>query len=175
MSAVSQPTIDPKILRGAFSLFPSGVAALAAIVGEQKHVLLASSFTVGASLDPPLVAFFVQKSSSTWPSLSQAKRIGVSVLSIDHAHQCRQLSGRDKSTRFDGIKTGATTTGAIRIEGAAVWFECSVFDAYAAGDHDVVLLLVHHLQIEEEAAPLIFHGSRFTQLAVAPTAALMAR
>jgi flavin reductase (DIM6/NTAB) family NADH-FMN oxidoreductase RutF len=171
MPLASHPAIDPKILRGAFSRFPSGVAALAATVDGQKHVLLASSFTVGASLDPPLVAFFVQKSSSTWPSLSRAKRIGVSILSIDHAHQCRQLSARDRSTRFDGTRSSSTISGAIQIEGAAVWFECSVFDVHAAGDHDVVLLCVHGLEVEEQVAPLIFHGSRFTGLAREPAIA----
>lgn len=165
--------IDPKRLREAFGHFPSGVAALAAVVDEQRHVLVASSFTVGVSLNPPLVAVFVQKSSSTWPALCSAERIGISILGADHSQTCRQLSGRDKSTRFDGVETISTAGGALRIEGAAAWFACSVFDVHAAGDHDVVLLLVHDLEVERETAPLVFHRSRFTQLAVEPSSALM--
>lgn len=173
MPVITHATIDPKQLREAFGHFPSGVAALAAAVDGQRHVLVASSFTVGVSLDPPLVAVFVQRSSSTWSSLSEAKRIGISVLSVDHAQKCRQLSGRDKSTRFNGIETSATAKGAIRIKGAAAWFECSIFDVHAAGDHEVVLLLIHDLEVEQKAAPLVFHGSRFTQLAAEPAAALV--
>ena len=173
MPVISQATIDPDRLREAFGHFPSGVAALAAAVDGQRHVLVASSFTVGVSLDPPLVAVFVQKSSSTWTPLSAAKRIGISILSVDHSEKCRQLSGRDKSMRFNDIETISTSKGAIRIEGAAAWFECSIFDVYAAGDHDVVLLLIHDLGVKKETSPLVFHGSRFTQLAAEPAAALM--
>lgn len=173
MSVISHAAIDPKRLREAFGHFPSGVVALAAVVDGQRHVLVASSFTVGVSLDPPLVAVFVQRSSSTWTSLSAARRIGVSVLSADHAQECRQLSGRDKSTRFNDIKTISSAKGAIRIERAAAWFECSIFDVHAAGDHEVVLLLIHDLEVEKETPPLVFHGSRFTQLAAEPAAGLM--
>ncbi|MDR3464881.1 MAG: flavin reductase family protein [Xanthobacteraceae bacterium] len=174
MSVISDAPIDPGRLREAFGHFPSGVAALAAVVDGQRHVLVASSFTVGVSLDPPLVAVFVQKSSSTWDSLSAATRIGISVLSIDHSQKCRQLSGRDKSARFDGVETSSTASGAIRMEGAAAWFECSVFDVHDAGDHDVVLLLIHDFEVEKETPPLVFHGSRFTRLAAEPAAALTA-
>lgn len=172
MSAV-RDRIDPKRLREAFGHFPSGVAALAAMVGEQRHVLVASSFTVGVSLDPPLVAVFVQKSSSTWPALSSAGRIGISILGVDHSETCRQLSDRDKSARFDGVETISAAGGAIRIEGATAWFACSVFDVHDAGDHDVVLLLVHDLDVQRETLPLVFHRSRFTQLAGEPSSALM--
>ena len=173
MACNSNDAIDSKRLREAFGHFPSGVAALAAIVDEQRHVLVASSFTVGVSLDPPLVAVFVQKASSSWSSLSTANRIGISVLSIDHAQECRQLSGRDKAARFNGIETISTENGAIRMKGAAVWFECSIFDVHAAGDHDAVLLLIHDLEVEREIPPLVFHGSRFTKLAPDRSAALM--
>ncbi len=44
---------DPTLLRQAFSGFPCGVAALSAIVDEAPTVLVASSFTVGVSQDPP--------------------------------------------------------------------------------------------------------------------------
>ncbi|WP_426409687.1 flavin reductase family protein [Bradyrhizobium ganzhouense] len=173
MSVISHAAIDPKRLREAFGHFPSGVAALAAVVDGQRHVIVASSFTVGVSLDPPLVAVFVQKSSSTWTSLSAARRIGISVLSVDHAQKCRQLSGRDKSTRFNDIEAISTPKDAVRIEGAAAWFECSIFDIHAAGDHDVVLLLIHEFEVEKDTPPLVFHGSRFTQLAAEPAAELI--
>lgn len=174
MSVVSHAPIDSKRLREAFGHFPSGLAALASVVDGQRHVLVVSSFTVGVSLDPPLVAAFVQKSSSTWASLSAARRIGISVLSVDHSQICRQLSGRDKLTRFDGVETSSTAKGAIKIVGAAAWFECSIFDVHGAGDHDVVLLLIHDFEVERETPPLVFHGSRFTQLVAEPDATLTA-
>jgi flavin reductase (DIM6/NTAB) family NADH-FMN oxidoreductase RutF len=70
---------DPTIVRQAFAQFPSGVAALAADIDGAKHVLVASSFMVGVSLEPCLVAVAVQKTSETWDHISRAGRLGVSI------------------------------------------------------------------------------------------------
>ena len=133
---------DTRLLRDTFGHFPSGVVALAATVGGSDAVLVASSFTVGVSLEPPLVMFAVQKSSSTWPTLRQAGRIGVSVLGNRHGALCRQLSGKDKAARFVGVPLERTDGGAILVDGSAVRLECSIHAEYPAGDHDIVVLEV---------------------------------
>lgn len=157
---------DQKKLREAFGLFPSGVAAIAASLQGENHVIVASSFSVGVSLEPPLAAFFVQNSSSTWEYLSQAERIGVSILSFEHASICRQLANPNKQTRFNGIEPQATPFGALRIPHASAWFDCSIYATHPAGDHLSVQLLIHDLQTYKEHEPLVFHGSRFTRLAI---------
>lgn len=157
--------LDSKALREAFGHFPSGVAAIAAMQDGNPHVIVASSFTVGVSLEPPLAAFFVQKSSSTWSVLSKLDRIGVSILGAEHASICRQLAAHDKSARFAGIGTKVTNEGALQIIGAPLWFDCSIFDVHPAGDHYAVQLLIHDLKLMRETSPLVFHGSQFTKLA----------
>ncbi|MFX1671030.1 flavin reductase family protein [Paraburkholderia sp. A2WS-5] len=159
--------LESKVVREAFSHFPSGVAAIAAEHNGKPHVVVASSFSVGVSLEPPLAAFFVQKTSSTWSVLSKAPRLGVSILGVEHAAICRQLASHDKATRFQNVQTEATSEGALHILGAPLWFDCSVFDVHPAGDHYAIQLLIHDLSLRKEAAPLIFHSSRFTQLATA--------
>jgi len=159
------PSIDPQVLRETFGHFPSGVAAIAAEAEGERHVLVASSFTVGVSLEPPLAMFSVQKTSSTWPALADAGRIGVSVLGADQADICRQLAGRDRGARFDGIPLRVTQLGAVRLEGSAAWFDCSVHGIHPAGDHDIVLFRIHDLHVDKGTSPLVFHGSRFTRLA----------
>ncbi|MGO3130859.1 MAG: flavin reductase family protein [Alcaligenes sp.] len=158
--------LGTRAVREAFGHFPSGVAAIAAVLDGKPQVIVASSFSVGVSLAPPLAAFFVQKSSSTWGLLSRASRLGVSILSAEHAAICRQLAGPDKDSRFSDIEVELSEEGAVHIQGASVWFDCSVFQVHPAGDHDAVQLLIHDVQIEREVSPLIFHRSRFTQLVV---------
>ncbi len=160
-------SLDTKVVREAFSHFPSGVAAIAAEHNGKSHVIVASSFSVGVSLDPPLVAVFIQKTSSTWDVLSQLPRLGVSVLSTEHESICRQLASHDKDARFNNVQTELTSDGALHVLGAPLWFDCSVFNIHPAGDHYAVQLMVHNLSLQKETSPLIFHGSKFKQLACA--------
>jgi flavin reductase (DIM6/NTAB) family NADH-FMN oxidoreductase RutF len=154
---------DPAALRSTFALFPSGVAALSAVVGGEPVVLVASSFQVGISADPPLVLFAVQHTSTSWPRLRTAPRIGVSVLGEVHDAAARQMASK-AGDRLAGIDTRTTASGALFVQGAPVWLECSVHSEVPAGDHDVVLMQVHALGTEPDAEPLIFHGSSFRGL-----------
>ncbi|WP_372698666.1 flavin reductase family protein [Arthrobacter sp. JSM 101049] len=164
-ATATRPSIDSQLLRETFGHFPSGVAAIAAEVDGERHVVIASSFTVGVSLEPPLAMFSIQKSSSTWPDLASAQRIGVSILGAGHEASCRQLAGRDKASRFTGVDAETTELGAVRLGGAAAWYDCSIHAAHEAGDHDVIVFRIHDLQVDKQIAPLVFHGSRFTHLA----------
>lgn len=155
---------DSQTLRETFGHFPCGVAALAAEIDGEKQVLVASSFSVGVSMDPPLVMFAVQKTSSTWPVLRRANRIGISILGGEHALLCRQLASRDKAIRFTNTITETTEGGAVLIEGSSVWLECSIFGEHPAGDHDVVLFQVHAQLTDKATEPLVYHGSRFRKL-----------
>ncbi|WP_159501237.1 flavin reductase family protein [Microbacterium sp. 18062] len=155
---------DTKLLRRVFSGFPCGVAALAAVVDGSPQVLVASSFTVGVSQDPPMALFAVQRSSTTWPDLASVERIGVSVLGTTHGQVCRQLASRDKAIRLKGIAYVETETGAVLLEQAAAWMECSVEHIYPAGDHDIIVLRLHGL-MEHDHLPLVFHRSEFRNLA----------
>lgn len=157
---------DVSELREAFSGFPSGIVALAALVDGEPVVLVASSFTVGISQDPPLVLFAVQKSSTTWPQLSTAQSIGVSVLGEDHSVKTRQLAAKDKSSRLDGINTRATHRGAVFLESAPIWLECSVEHSYPAGDHQIIVLRVLGIKSDFQHNPLIWYRSSFTTLSL---------
>lgn len=163
MSRLPAVADDPAALRRTFGLFPSGVAAIAAQVAGTPRVLVASSFQVGVSADPPLVLFAVQRTSESWPLLRSADRLGVSVLGEAHEEACRQLASK-VADRFSGIATEVTDTGAILIDGAPVHLECSIEGEHDAGDHELVLLRVHAMRADPASEPLVFHGSTFRRL-----------
>jgi flavin reductase (DIM6/NTAB) family NADH-FMN oxidoreductase RutF len=156
--------LQPAALRQAFGRFPSGIAALCAQIDGAPNGIVASSFTVGVSMEPPLVMFAVQNSSRTWPVLRGADRIGVSILGTEHDGVCRQIASRT-GDRFAGIELHTSGGGAVFLEQAALWLDCSVENEVPAGDHQVVLLRVHGFSTHDGAhEPLVFHGSEFRRL-----------
>jgi flavin reductase (DIM6/NTAB) family NADH-FMN oxidoreductase RutF len=155
--------LDPLALRSAFSAFPSGVAILAAELESGPAGLTASSFT-SVSLEPPLVLVCIGTSSRTWPGLRHADRIGVSVLSEHHAEVSTQLSATN-GDRFSGLHWRHSDEGAMFLDGAAAWLDCSIEREIDAGDHNIAILRVHDLHAEPDIAPLVFHASQYRRLA----------
>jgi flavin reductase (DIM6/NTAB) family NADH-FMN oxidoreductase RutF len=153
----------PASVKSAFGAFPSGVAALCAEVDGVKVGMVASSFSVGVSFAPPMVMFSVQNSSSTWPTLKTADRIGISILGDAHDAACYQLSSR-RGDRFAGLDVHRTDAGALFVHDAAVWLECVIRSEIPAGDHHVVVLEVTSLRVVEGREPLVYHGTRFRRL-----------
>ncbi len=156
------PSFDQQSLRAAYGCFPSGVMALCALVEGRPVGMAASSFS-SVSIEPPLVSVCLQSNSTTWQKLRNAVRLGVSVLSDAHAIACRQLASK-ADDRFAGIRWNASAEGAVFIEGSPAWLDCSVFETFGAGDHEIVLLRVESFETRPEISPLVFHASRFKQL-----------
>jgi flavin reductase (DIM6/NTAB) family NADH-FMN oxidoreductase RutF len=163
--AQNDVALHPAELRRVFGAFPTGVTAIAALVDGSPVGLAASSFT-SVSLDPPLVSVCVAHSSTTWPLLSGSARLGVSVLGAEQEQACRQLAARD-GDRFASLEWRATDDGAVLVEQASAWLDCSVEQLIRAGDHDIVLLRVHELDADPSVPPLVFHASGFRRLEAA--------
>ena len=149
-------------LRRAFSLFPSGVTAVCALVDGAPVGLAASSFTT-VSLDPPLVSVAFGTRSRTWARLRTATHVGISVLAEQHADYCRVLAG--PGDRFAGVEWTATAEGAVHIEGSPLTMTCSIAEVRTVGDHDVAFLRVEEILAQVPVEPLVFHGSEFRRIA----------
>lgn len=157
-----RPVLRPAELRQVFGAFPTGVTALAAVVDGVPIGLAANSFT-SVSLDPPLVSVCIARTSTTWPLLRPARRLGISVLGAHQEQACRQLSsvGID---RFATLSWRTNDLGAVFLDTASAWLDCDIEREIPAGDHDIILLRVHDLAADHQIPPLVFHGSQFRQL-----------
>ena len=154
--------LDPPALREAFGHFPTGVIAIAAEIDGVRVGLAASTF-VPVSLDPPLVSFCVQNTSTTWPKLATAPYLGISVLGESHDAAARTLAAKT-GDRFAGLETASTDRGAVFVHGTSVWLESSIEQLVPAGDHTIVVLRVTDLRVNPEVAPIVFHRSTFRRL-----------
>jgi flavin reductase (DIM6/NTAB) family NADH-FMN oxidoreductase RutF len=154
--------LSPTALREAFGHFPSGVIAIAAEVDGERVGLAASTF-VPVSLEPPLVSFSVQNTSTTWPKLKDRPKLGISVLGESHDAAAKTLAAKT-GDRFAGLETTSSEAGAVFIHGTSVWLETSIEQLVLAGDHTIVVLAVHDITVHDDIAPIVFHRSTFRRL-----------
>ncbi|MGW3966681.1 flavin reductase family protein [Amycolatopsis sp. NPDC005003] len=153
--------MDATVLRAAFACFPTGVTALAGLASGKPAGMAVSSFA-SISLEPPLLAASIQRTSTTWPILRDAAALGVSVLAEHHGEVGRRLSA--PGDRFAGVDWTTSESGAVFVQGATAWFDCAVDREVPAGDHLIALLRVTAVEFRPSARPLVFHGSGFRQL-----------
>ena len=151
-------------LRDAFGHFPSGVVAIAAEVSGVRVGLAASTF-VPVSLEPPLVSFCVQNTSTTWPKLKDLPKLGISVLGESHDEAAKTLAAKT-GDRFAGLETVSSESGAVFIKGTGLWLESAIEQLIPAGDHIIVVLRVSEVTVDAEVAPIVFHRSAFRRLGV---------
>ncbi|MFE0453413.1 flavin reductase family protein [Streptomyces sp. NPDC058914] len=156
--------VDPGEFRRVLGSFATGVTVVtapAAEAGEPPAGFACQSFS-SLSLDPPLVAFMVGRTSTTWPRIARAGVFCVNVLSAAQAGLCRAfaVSGADK---FAGVAYDtAPASGSPRLAGALAWIDCTVHAVHTGGDHLIVVGRVNALgAADEDAPPLLFHRGRF--------------
>ena len=150
-------SIDAMRFRSVLGRFATGVVAVTAIdpATGQPTGLAANSFT-SVSLNPPLVAFCVAHTSTTWPKLRAADRHCINVLAEHQREICLQLAtkGADK---FAGLTWTKSPGGHPVLDGAVAWLECSPEAEYEAGDHVIVVCRVHNLDKHQASRPLLFY------------------
>ncbi|MEU9323996.1 flavin reductase family protein [Streptomyces canus] len=141
--------------------FASGVTVVTA-PGEEPAGFACQSFS-SLSLDPPLVAFMVGRTSTTWPRIAQAGVFCVNVLSAQQGELCRAfaVSGADK---FAGVAHDpAPASGSPRLAGTLAWIDCTIHAVHTGGDHLIVVGRVDALGPGDGDGepPLLFHKGRF--------------
>ena len=154
--------IDPALFRETLGHYPTGVAVVTAVAEDGKPVgMVVGSFT-SVSLDPPLVAFFPACTSRSFTHLKTSSAFCVNVLASDQEPLCRQLA-TSEAAKFDGVQWQPGPLGSPVIEGAVSWIECTFEEIREAGDHFVVIGLVHELAVERPTLPLLFFQGGFGQ------------
>ena len=160
MRGVTETIIDPAIYRQVLGAYPTGVCAITATTTDGSPAgMVVGSFT-SVSLDPPLVGFLPDKSSSTWPLIEAAGHFCVNVLASDQQEVCRQLAGKG-TDKFSGLEIGKSEHGHPVVANSIARIDCDIHAVVEAGDHWFVLGRVLGLEIVRDGDPLLFHRGRY--------------
>ncbi|WP_043674112.1 flavin reductase family protein [Streptomyces xylophagus] len=157
--------LDQGEFRRVLGSFATGVTVITApaAAGEPGPAGFACQSFSSLSLDPPLVAFMVGRTSTTWPRIARAGVFCVNVLGAHQGELCRgfAISGTDK---FANVPYDASpASGSPRLSGAAAWIDCTIHAVHTGGDHLIVVGRVDALGTADDGgeAPLLFHRGRF--------------
>jgi flavin reductase (DIM6/NTAB) family NADH-FMN oxidoreductase RutF/DNA-binding IclR family transcriptional regulator len=146
---------DAARFRQVLGHYPTGVTVVTAAGVDGTPVGMAVGSFTSVSLDPPLVAFFPEKTSSTFPKIRASGSFCVNVLSAHQEGACRAFAMRGHE-RFKDVRWRAAASGSPILEGVVAWIDCDIETIEDLGDHHLVVGRVRALHIENPALPLMF-------------------
>ena len=126
-------TIDAKHFRRVLGHFPTGVAVISGLDPDGKPAGMAIGSFTSVSLDPPLVAFLPDKTSTSWPKIAPSGKFCVNILASEQESVCRAFAvkGGDKFAQFEW--SPCRITGSPRLDDVVAWIDCEVESVTEAG------------------------------------------
>lgn len=138
-------TIDQHIIRHALMCFSNGTTIITAALSNGKKASLAASTFNSVSIDPPLVLWSVEKSSSACEVFEHATHYAINVLSVSQFDITSQVTcPRDGD--FAGIVYEAGIGGAPLLAGCAARFQCEKYQLLDGGEHWIFIAKVVSFQ-----------------------------
>jgi flavin reductase (DIM6/NTAB) family NADH-FMN oxidoreductase RutF len=149
------PPFDSARYRQVLGHFTTGVTVITAATDGVPVGMAVGSFS-SVSLDPPLVGFFPDRSSSSWPKIEATGSFCVNILGEDQEDVCRVFA-RPGAKRFQGVGWRPAPSGAPILADVLAWLDCTVEAEHATGDHLIVVGSVRDAKVVREGRPLVFY------------------
>lgn len=154
--------IDQATFRTVLGHFPTGVTVIAGMDDDEPVGLAVGSF-FSLSLDPPLVGFCVDRSSTSWARMEASGRFCVNILGADQEEVSRAFA-TSRDDKFAGIGWRPAESGSPLIDGVLAWIDCEVDAVHDGGDHHIVVGRVLGLDVGREGDPLVFYRGGYANL-----------
>ncbi|MGO4220695.1 flavin reductase [Lysobacter sp. TAF61] len=152
-------TFDSREFRRALGAFTTGVTIVTTRGPAGNDCGLTANSFNSVSMDPPLVLWSLDKTSTSLDAFSGAGHFAVHILAADQESTSNRFarSGVDK---FEGMDLARGHGDVPLLDGCSARFECRVAYRYDGGDHiifvgEVVAFDTFH------RPPLIFHGGNY--------------
>lgn len=148
---------SPADQRKLFSLLPTGVTAITGMTEQDQPIGMVVGTFQSLSLEPALVTFCVDRSSSTWPMLRSQGKFTANILSTDQMQVCKAL-GRKGPNKFDGLDFKMSAFKTPHIADSVAWIDCQVISEIMVGDHFMIVGSIHNFQIGHARALAFSEG-----------------
>ncbi|MFT6407682.1 MAG: 3-hydroxy-9,10-secoandrosta-1,3,5(10)-triene-9,17-dione monooxygenase reductase component [Arenicella sp.] len=151
-------------LRDAFGQFATGVTVVTTRDKDGKPVGMTANSFASVSLDPPLVSWCVDKSSTRFAEFTDAKHFTISVLTAGQKETSNLFAMRSwDATVFEDAEWFEGLNKVPQLPHVSARFHCQTAHLYEGGDHIIIVGSV--LEYESEAdQPLVFFQGDYRQL-----------
>ncbi len=157
-------TFDSRKFRHVLGHYPTGVCVVTAHDDDGLPVgMTVGSFT-SVSLHPPLVAFFPDKKSTSWPRIASVGKFCVNVLG-DSQHDVCRVFASSGGNKFAEVRHRTSVNGSPILDGVLAWIDCALYATFDAGDHVIALGEVKGLEVESPGGPLLFFQGSYGEFA----------
>ncbi len=141
--------------RHVVSHFATGVVTIAGNDDGELVGFSAQSF-VSLSLEPPLILFCPQKTSTSWPRIRRIGKFCINVLAENQSEisDAFAVVGKTADIAWHPHEVSATPV----LDGVLATIDCRLHAEHEAGDHTIVVGAVLGLKVERpELSPLLFY------------------
>jgi flavin reductase (DIM6/NTAB) family NADH-FMN oxidoreductase RutF len=146
--------------RRALARHAAGVVVVTAAAPAGPAGLTATSFT-SVSLDPPLVSFYVARSSTTLPELEKAPGFVVNVLGHDQSEVAARFASRGVDRFAAPTSWRPGPAGEPLLDGVSAHLLCSWYATSDIGDHLLIVGQVTAIELGTTDYPLLYHRGRY--------------
>ncbi|WP_265522365.1 flavin reductase family protein [Oerskovia flava] len=164
-----EPQLTPDRYKSVFRQHPAGVAVIA-LEHDGRFVGFTATSVISVSAAPPLLAFSLASTSSSWPAVSAATTLTVSFLA-DHQDD---VSARFATSGIDRFADGGWSrlaSGEPVIDGALAWVRGRILQRTPVGDSYLVSLRALESDVGDRTAepttdrsPLVYHDRAYHRI-----------
>jgi flavin reductase (DIM6/NTAB) family NADH-FMN oxidoreductase RutF len=173
MTRMNEPTeqgraaeFDPRDLRRAFGMFPTGVTIVTTRHADGRPIGLTCNSFASVSLTPPLILWSLSLYSPNLQAFLQAPCFAVNILACNQMDLSRRFAAR-MTDRFEGLAWSEGEAGVPLIPGCAAHIQCRNETRHYSGDH-VILIGQVVSYVYRDVEPLVFARGLYRSLGECP-------
>ena len=161
-------SVTPQEFRAALGRFATGITVITVETAKDEvHGMTASAFC-SVSLRPPLVLVCIDHLAETYLHVRERRQFGVSVLKEEQEALSEFFADPERNPDAGyrlGIEYRRMKRGTPVLKDALANLDCSVVNAYEAGDHTIFVGEVREITVGE-GAPLLYFRGRYRICAI---------
>ena len=154
--------LSAELFRQAMSRHAAGVVIVTLAGPSGPGGLTVTSFS-SASLDPPLVSFYIGHGSSNWPAIRDARHFAVNLIGEGHQSLAHRFALKGEDRFAPPTRWSRGPKDLPLLSDATTHLICATESLVTVGDHELVVGLVLDAALGSGDRPLLHHQGRFTR------------